>query len=92
MPDVDVLDTTNGHHEESDVMSPLDDTLSPHPASTSDAVGESTDETGHPAKHVDEEIKAEPPTRKAHSKTTPTKPPATAGKKARVVVIFARPS
>ena len=88
MPDVDVLDTTNGHHEESDVMSPLDDTLSPHPVSTSDAAGESADETSLPAEHVEEETKAEPPAQKVPPKTTATKPPGTASKKARVIVLF----
>ena len=91
MPDVNVLDTTNGHHEESDVLSPMDDTLSPHPVSTSDAVGESTDEAGPPAEHVGEETKEEPPARKVPSKTTATKPPAATVKKARVIVTFPRP-
>ena len=91
MPDVDVLDTTNGHHEESDVLSPLDDTLSPHPVSTSDAVGESPDETGLPVEHVGEGIKKEPPAQKGPSKTPTTKPPATTVKKARIIVAFARP-
>ncbi|KAF9787336.1 hypothetical protein BJ322DRAFT_717960 [Thelephora terrestris] len=81
MPDVDVLDKTNGHHESPDVLSPLDDTLSPHPVSTSDAAGESTDEAAPPAEHVEEEIKEEPPAEKGPSKTTPTKPPTTAAKK-----------
>jgi len=91
MPDVGVLDTTNGHHEESDVLSPLDDTLSPHAVSTSDAVGESTDETGLPVEHVGQGIKEEPPAQKVPFKTTATKPPATTVKKARVIVTFARP-
>jgi hypothetical protein len=91
MPDVDVFDTTNGHQEESDVMSPLDDTLSPHAASTSDAVGESTDETGPPAEHVGGEIKGEPPAQKVPTKSTATKPPGTTVKKARVIITFARP-
>jgi len=83
MPDVDVLDTTNGHHEGPDVLSPLDDTLSPHPVSTS--AGESTDETGFPAEHVEEETKDDAPAQKVPSKTVATKPPATAVKKARVI-------
>jgi len=87
MSDVDVLDTTNGHHEGSDVLSPLDDTLSPHPVSTSDAAGESTDEAGPPAEHVEEETKGEPLPQKVPSKTPVTKPPAIVGKKARVVPI-----
>lgn len=91
MPDVDVLDTTNGHHEEPDVLSPLDGTLSPHPVSTSDAAGESTDETGPPAEHVAEETKEEAPAQKVLPKTAAAKPPATAVKKARVIVPFARP-
>jgi len=90
MPDVDVLDTTNGHHDEHDDFSPLDDTLSPHGISTSDAAGESTDETAPPAEHVEEETKDEPPAQKAPSKTA-TKPPATVGKKARVTILLARP-
>lgn len=85
MPDVDVLDTTNGHHEEPDVLSPLDDTLSPHPVSTSDAAGESTDEAGPPAEHVEEETKDEPPARKVPSKPAATKPPGAAVKKARII-------
>ncbi|KAF9650037.1 hypothetical protein BDM02DRAFT_3185728 [Thelephora ganbajun] len=85
MPEVDVLNTTNGHHEEPGVLSPLDDTLSPHPVSTSDAAGESTDETGPPAEHVEEETKDEPPAQKVPSKTVVTKPPAITAKKARVV-------
>ena len=87
MPDVDVLDKANGHHEEPDVLSPVDDTLSPHPVSTSDAAGESTDETAPPAEHVEEEIKEEPPAEKGPSKTTSAKPPATAAKKARVTAL-----
>ena len=90
MPDVDALDTTNGHHEESDVLSPLDDTLSPHPVSTSDVAGESTDEAGPPMKHVEEETKGEPPAQKAPSKTTATKPPGATVKKARVIVTLVR--
>jgi hypothetical protein len=86
MPDVDLLEQTNGHHEEPDVVSPLEDTLSPRPISTSDAAGESTDDTGPPAEHVEEEIKDDPPAVKVPSKTTATKPPATAAKKARVIV------
>jgi len=85
MPDVDVLDTTNGHHEGPDALSPLDDMLSPHPVSTSDAAGESTDETGPTAEHVEEETKGEAPAQKVPSKTVATKPPATAVKKARVI-------
>ena len=46
MPDVDVLDTTNGHHEEPDDSSPLDDTLPPLGVSTSDGAGESTGTLG----------------------------------------------
>jgi hypothetical protein len=88
MPDVDVLDTTNGHHDGTDVLSPLDDTLSPHGVSTSDAAGESTDEAGSPAEHVEEETKDEPPAQKAPSKTAATKPPATVVKKARVTTFF----
>jgi len=84
MPDVDVLDTANGHHDEHDDFSPLDDTLSPHGVSTSDAAGESTDEAGPPPEHVEEETKDELPVRKAHLKIAATKPPATVGKKARV--------
>jgi hypothetical protein len=90
MPDVDVLQKTNGHHEEADVLSPLDDTLSPHSASTSGAAAESIDETAPLAKHVEEGTKDEPPAEKVPSKTTATKPPTTA-KKARVVVSFAHP-
>lgn len=91
MPDVDVLDHTNGHNEQPDVLSPLDDTLSPHPVSTSDATGESTDETAPPAEHADEGIKHEPPVEKAPSKPTATKPSVAATKKARVIVPFVRP-
>lgn len=90
MPDVDALEKTNGHHEEDDVSSPLDDTLSPHPHSASGAAAESTDETAPLAKHVEEETKNEPPVEKVPSKSSATKPPATA-KKARVFVPFARP-
>ena len=89
MPDVDVLDTTNGHHEEPDVLSPLDDTLSPHGISTSDAAGESTDETDPPVEHVEEETKDEPPAQKVPSKLV-TKPSATVVKKVREIVPFAR--
>lgn len=92
MPDVDTFDTTNGHHEESDVLSPLDDPLSPHVVSASDAAGESTDETGPPPEHVEEGIKEEPPAQKAPPKTAATKPSGTAVKKARVTVTFAQPS
>jgi len=91
MPDVDALDTANGHHDEHDDFSPLDDTLSPHGVSTSDAAGESTDETGPPAEHVEDETKDEPPAQKAPSKPAATKPPATVGKKARVTIPLARP-
>lgn len=90
MPDVDALDTANGHHEEPDVLSPIDDTLSPHPVSTSDAAGESTDETGLPAEHVTG-TKLEPPAQKVPPKTAATKPPGAAVKKARVIVPFVRP-
>ena len=86
MPDVHTLDTTNGHHEEPDVLSPLDDSLSPHVVSTSDAAGESTDETGPPPEHVEEGTKEEPPAQKAPPKTAATKPPGKAVKKARVTV------
>ena len=92
MPDVDVLDTTNGHHEEPEDSSPLDDTLPPLGVSTSDAAGESTDEADPPAEHVEEDTKDEPPAQKAQkvpSKPTPSKPPATVVKKARVIVLFA---
>lgn len=78
MPDVDVLDQTNGHNEQSDVLSPLEDTLSPHPVSTSDVTGESTDETAPPAKHADEGTKHEPSVEKVPSKPTATKPSASA--------------
>ena len=90
MPDVDVLDTTNGHHGDPDDMSPSD-MLSPHPVSTSDAAGDSTDETGPPAEHVEEETKDEPPAQKVLSKPAATKPPATVVKKARVSIPFSRP-
>ena len=83
MPDVDALEKTNGHHEEPDVSSPLDDTLSPHPLSTSGAAAESTEDTAALAKHAEGETKDEPPAEKPPSKTTATKHPATA-KKARV--------
>lgn len=83
MPDVDILDQANGHHEEPDAVSPLEDTLSPHPLSTSDNAGESTDETAPPVEHVEEGKKAEPPAQKVPSKTTATKPPAAPTKKAR---------
>lgn len=86
MPDVDALDTTNGHHEEPDITSPLDDTLSPHPVSTSDAAGESTDENCPPAEHVGEETKEEPPAKKVPSKSTAAKPPAAVVRKVRVIV------
>ena len=90
MPDVDVLDTTNGHHEEFDGFSPLD-MLSPHGVSASDAAGESTDETCPPAEHghVEEETKGKPPAQKSPSKPTATKP--TVVKKARVIIPFLRP-
>ena len=91
MPDVDVFDTANGHQDEHDDFSPLDDTLSPQGVSTSDAAGESTDEATPPAEHVEEESKDEPPAQKAPSKTAATKPPATIGKKARVTIPLARP-
>lgn len=90
MPDVDVLNTTNGHHGEPDDLSPLD-MLSPHGVSASDVAGESTDETGPPAEHVEEETKDEPPAQKAPSKPTATKPPATVVKKARVIIPFPHP-
>jgi len=89
MPDVDVLDTANGHHEEHDDFSPLDDALSPHGLSTSDAAGESTDEAGPPAEHVEEETKDGPPTQKSPPKAATTKPTATV-KKARVTIPLAR--
>lgn len=92
MPDVDTLDTTNGHHEESDVLSPLDDSLSPHVVSTSDAAGESTDETGPPPEHVQGETKEEPKAQKVPPKTAHPKPPGTAVRKARVIVTLAQPS
>lgn len=86
MPDLDVLEMTNGHHEEDDALSPLEDTLSPHPLSASGAAAEGTDETTPLAEHVGEETKDEPPAEKVPSKT-----PATAAKKARVIVPYAHP-
>ena len=90
MPDVDVLDTTNGHHDDHDDFSPLDDTLFTHGVSTSDAAGESTDEAGPTAEHVEEETKDEPPAQKTPPKTAAVKPPAIIGKKARVTIPLAR--
>lgn len=83
MPDVDIPEKTNGHHEEANAFS-LDDMLSPHPVSSSGAAAESTDETSPPAEHVEEETK-DGPAEKVPSKSSPTKPPATGAKKARVV-------
>lgn len=86
MPDVDVLEQTNGHHEEVDVLSPLDGDGT-HPVSASDAAAGRTDETAPLVGHVEEETKGEPPAEKI-TKTTATRPPV---KKARVIVPFARP-
>lgn len=91
MPDVGVLNTANGHHNEHDDFSPLDDMLPPHGISTSNAAGEGTDEPGLPVENVEEETKDEPPAQKAPSKTADTKFPATAGKKARVIIPLTHP-
>lgn len=86
MPDLDALDTANGHHEETDDFSPLEDTLSPHAVSASDAAGESTDEAGPPSEHVEEETKDELPAQEAPSKPAAIKPPAAVVKKVRVII------